>query len=79
MSDITEPKDATESSPEVAPEAVAVKPEETAHDVNPHDDVRGLVTALDAKVSALESTVQGLLPENRDEKPVKPPWTHRRF
>lgn len=46
----------------------------------PHaDDLRETVHALSEKVETLASTVQGLLPENKDETPVKKPWTHRRF
>lgn len=44
-----------------------------------HDDLRDTVHELSEKVSLLETTVQGLLPENRDESPVKKPWTHRGF
>lgn len=37
------------------------------------------ISALTERLNALESTVQSLLPENKDETPVKAPWTHRRF
>jgi len=69
----------TETAKESSPEEVAVKPEETAHDAKPHDDISATVAALNERVSSLENAVTGMLPQNRDETPVKPPWTHRRL
>lgn len=45
----------------------------------PHDDLRGIVDGLTAKVEELSSTVSGLISEGHDTAPVKPPWTHRKW
>lgn len=64
---------------EVKPEEVAVKPETVAHETHPSTELKSTVDALVEKVSSLEATVTGLLPQNKDESPVKRPWTHRNF
>jgi hypothetical protein len=46
---------------------------------HPVDDSKDLIHTLGERVTLLESTVQGLLPENKDETPGKGPWTHRKF
>jgi hypothetical protein len=68
-----------ENEHEHAPEAdrVATEPEQVAHTTEPHHEVASTVAALTDRVSSLESVVQGLLPENRDETPSGRPWTHR--
>jgi len=68
-------------TPAVEPEKVAEHPEHTAEHVEPHGDLRDVVAGLTEKVAHLEGVVTGLLPENRekDEKPVRRPWTHRKF
>lgn len=60
-------------------EPTSTPPGNPAPEVPPADDLRETVHALSEKVETLASTVQGLLPENKDETPVKKPWTHRRF
>lgn len=70
------------NTPETPPEPhheTPPPPETPAPDAHPHDDLRAIVTGLQEKVTHLETTVQGLLPENRDESPVKRPWTHRKL
>lgn len=42
-----------------------------------HVDHTDTIHSLTERISTLESTVQSLLPENKDETPVKKPWTHR--
>lgn len=64
---------------EVKPEEVAVKPETVAHETHPSSELLSTVNALGERLTSLEGTVTGLLPQNRDESPVKRPWTHRNF
>ncbi len=66
----------TESAP---PERVAVEPEHVAQETRPRDEMMETIKALDERVSQLADTVKSLLPDNRDESPVKRPWTSRRF
>lgn len=70
-------EETTHETHEVTSEEVATHPEQAAHHVEPHHEVAGTVAALGERVSSLESIVQGLLPENQDEKPGGKPWTHR--
>jgi hypothetical protein len=68
----------TPTAPEgPGPETVAEKPKETAETVHPQNDISVTVHALAEKVSLLEETVQSLIPQERDQSPVKKPWTHR--
>ena len=60
--------------------------EEVAKEETPHkethegaDQLKETVNALSERVSTLESTITNMLPQNRDETPVKKPWTHRSF
>ncbi len=62
------------------------EPHETAKEETPHkethegaDQLKETVNALSERVSTLESTITNMLPQNRDETPVKKPWTHRSF
>jgi hypothetical protein len=55
------------------------EPEKVPEPTSSHDDLRATVNTLSEKVASLESTVTSLLPQNRDETPVKKPWTHRSF
>lgn len=61
------------------PETQAEHPEKTVETAHPHDDSKDLIHALSERVTLLEGTVQSLIPQNQDEKPVKQPWTHRKF
>lgn len=58
------------------PEMVPEHPENAGHETYHGADV---VAALSERVTALESAVTSMLPENRDETPVKRPWTHKKF
>jgi hypothetical protein len=66
-----------ETQPE--PEKVAAEPETVAHKAEPQNDLAETVRAIDARVSELADAVRSVLPENRDETPVRRPWTHKRF
>lgn len=65
----------TEHETTPAPETIAAKPEDAGHETHGSD----VVSALSERVTALENAVTSLLPENRDETPVKRPWTHKKF
>jgi len=64
---------------ETKPEETHTEPEKPPEVPPAHDGLRETVNALSEKVTALENTVTSMLPQNRDETPVKKPWTHRGF